>query len=142
MIGPTQYLRFRSHHVFKQTSTANYAQPDDQAAHSLFEHYPLATHDCQFPAHSRCEVFASGPFHSPVQTFSAIRSLFIYDMVYVSTECITSTYNSCLHAVWTPTVLTEDVLVETSSEERHLGLIKRLTEGETCFESYSCEIGV
>ena len=39
-----------------------------------------------------------------------------YDRVYIFTERITSAYNSCLHAVWTPTVLTEDVPAETSSK--------------------------
>ena len=38
-----------------------------------------------------------------------------------------SAYNSCLHAVWTPTILTEDVPAETSSVEQSE------EEGESAF---------
>ena len=40
-----------------------------------------------------------------------------YDRVFVAQERVTSAYNSCLHAVWTPRVHSEDVPVESSSEE-------------------------
>ena len=40
-----------------------------------------------------------------------------FDRVFVAPERPTSSYNSCLHAVWTPTVQPEDVPVESSSEE-------------------------
>ena len=33
-------------------------------------------------------------------------------------ERITSAYNSCLHSVWTPNVLPEDVLADSFSKER------------------------
>ena len=33
-------------------------------------------------------------------------------------ERITSVYNSCLHSVWIPTVLPEDVPADSSSEEQ------------------------
>jgi len=42
----------------------------------------------------------------------------LYDWVYIFTERMTSTYNSCLHAVWAPSVLTEDVPAETFLEEQ------------------------
>ena len=37
--------------------------------------------------------------------------------VFVTPERPTSSYNSCLHAVWTPSVQPEDIPVESSSEE-------------------------
>ena len=37
--------------------------------------------------------------------------------MFVAPERPTSSYNSCLHAVWTPSVQPEDVPVESSSEE-------------------------
>jgi len=40
-----------------------------------------------------------------------------FNRVFVAPERPTSSYNSCLHAVWTPTVQPEDVPVESSSEE-------------------------
>ena len=40
-----------------------------------------------------------------------------YDRVFVAQERATSAYNSCLHAVWTPSVQSEDVPVESSLEE-------------------------
>ena len=40
-----------------------------------------------------------------------------YDQVHISTKRITSAYNNYLHVVWTPTIMTEDVPAETSSEE-------------------------
>jgi len=40
-----------------------------------------------------------------------------YDRVFVAPERATSAYNSCLHAIWTPSVQSEDVPVESSSEE-------------------------
>ena len=40
-----------------------------------------------------------------------------YDRVFVAQERATSAYNSCLHAVGTPSVQSEDVPVESSSEE-------------------------
>ena len=40
-----------------------------------------------------------------------------YDCVFVAPEWVTSTYNSCLHAVWTPSVQPEDAQAESSSEE-------------------------
>jgi len=45
-MGPTQHFRFRPHDLIQQTSAKDYTQPNDQAAHDLFEHNPLATHDC------------------------------------------------------------------------------------------------
>ena len=48
----------------------------------------------------------------PTETFAE------YDRVFVSPECITSTYNSCLYLLWTPTVLGEDVPAESSSEDQ------------------------
>ena len=41
-----------------------------------------------------------------------------YDRVHISTECLTSAYNSCLQAVWTPAAMTEDIPAEFFSEER------------------------
>jgi len=41
-----------------------------------------------------------------------------YDRVLVARERITSTYNSCLQAVWTFTVQSEDIPAESSSEEQ------------------------
>ena len=41
-----------------------------------------------------------------------------FDRVFIAPKRITSTYNSCFHAVWTPTILPEDVPVESSSEEQ------------------------
>ena len=41
-----------------------------------------------------------------------------YDRVLVIPKYITSTYNSCLHLIWTPTVQPEDVPAESSSEEQ------------------------
>jgi len=41
-----------------------------------------------------------------------------YDQVLVTTEHITSAYNSYLHSIWTPAVQVEDVLAESSSEEQ------------------------
>ena len=38
--------------------------------------------------------------------------------VFLAPERVTSTYNSCLHAVWTPTVQSEDIPTESSSEEQ------------------------
>ena len=40
-----------------------------------------------------------------------------YDRVFVAQERATSSYNSCLHAVWTPSVQPEDAPAESSSEE-------------------------
>ena len=40
-----------------------------------------------------------------------------YERVFIAHERATSAYNSCLHAVWTPSVQPEDVPVESSSEE-------------------------
>ena len=40
-----------------------------------------------------------------------------FDRVFVTPERPTSSYNSCLHAVWTPSVQPEDVPVVSSSEE-------------------------
>ena len=40
-----------------------------------------------------------------------------YDRVFVAPERATSAYNSCLHAVWTPSVQPEDAPAESSSEE-------------------------
>jgi len=40
-----------------------------------------------------------------------------YDRVFVAPERATSAYNSCLHAVWTPSVQPEDTSTESSSEE-------------------------
>ena len=40
-----------------------------------------------------------------------------YDRVFVATERLTSAYNSCLHAVLTPSVQPEDAQAESSSEE-------------------------
>ena len=37
--------------------------------------------------------------------------------MFVASERATSAYNSCLHVVWTPSVQSEDALVESSSEE-------------------------
>jgi len=41
-----------------------------------------------------------------------------YDRVFVAPESITITYNSCLQAVWTPTVQPDDIPAESSSEEQ------------------------
>ena len=41
-----------------------------------------------------------------------------YDWVHISTEHIVSAYNSCLHTVWAPIVMIEDVHAETSLEEQ------------------------
>jgi len=41
-----------------------------------------------------------------------------YDRVFVASERITSAYNSCLHSVWTPTFILEDVPAYFSSEEQ------------------------
>ena len=41
-----------------------------------------------------------------------------FDQVLVTTERITSVYNSCLHSIWTPVVQVEDVPTESSSEEQ------------------------
>ena len=41
-----------------------------------------------------------------------------YDRVFVFPERITSAYNSYLHSIWTPVVLTEDVPAESSSGEQ------------------------
>jgi len=41
-----------------------------------------------------------------------------FDWVFVALERIKSTYNSCLHAVWTPPFLPEDVPIESSSKEK------------------------
>jgi len=40
-----------------------------------------------------------------------------YDRVFIAPEWITGAYNSCLHAVWIPSVQPEDILAESSSEE-------------------------
>ena len=40
-----------------------------------------------------------------------------YDRVFVAPERTTSAYNSCLHAVWTPSVQPKDTSTESSSEE-------------------------
>ena len=40
-----------------------------------------------------------------------------YDRLFVAQERANSAYNSCLHAVWTPSVQSEDDPVESSSEE-------------------------
>ena len=40
-----------------------------------------------------------------------------YDRVFVAPERATSAYNSCLHAVWTPSFQPEDAQAESSSEE-------------------------
>ena len=40
-----------------------------------------------------------------------------FDRVFVIAERPTSSYNGCLHAVWTPTVQPEDIPVESSSAE-------------------------
>jgi len=40
-----------------------------------------------------------------------------YDQVFVAPELATSTYNSCLYAVWTPSVQPEYFQTESSSEE-------------------------
>ena len=39
------------------------------------------------------------------------------ERVFIAPERATSAYNSCLHAVWTPSVQSEDAPVESSSEE-------------------------
>jgi len=41
-----------------------------------------------------------------------------YDRAFGASESITSAYNSCLHSVWTPTILSEDVPADSSSEEQ------------------------
>ena len=48
----------------------------------------------------------------PAETFAE------YDRVFVSPERITSAYNNCLHSIWTPTVLGEDIPAEFSSEDQ------------------------
>ena len=40
-----------------------------------------------------------------------------YDRVFVAPEQATGAYNSCLHAVWTPSVQPKDAQVEFSFEE-------------------------
>ena len=40
-----------------------------------------------------------------------------YDRVFVAQEWATSAYNSCLHAVWTPSIQPEDAPDESSSEK-------------------------
>ena len=40
-----------------------------------------------------------------------------YDRVFVAPKWATNTYNSCLHAVWTPSVQPEDSQAESSSEK-------------------------
>jgi len=40
-----------------------------------------------------------------------------YERVFIASERATSAYNSCLHAVWTPSVQSKDAPVESSSEE-------------------------
>jgi len=41
-----------------------------------------------------------------------------YDQVLVTTERITSAYNSCLYSIWTPAIQVENVPAESSSEEQ------------------------
>ena len=41
-----------------------------------------------------------------------------YDQVLITTERITSAYNSCLYSIWTPAVQIEDVPAQSSSEEQ------------------------
>ena len=41
-----------------------------------------------------------------------------FDMEYVAPERIIGAYNNCLHSVWTPTVLPEDVPIESSLDEQ------------------------
>ena len=113
-MGPTQQFRSKPHYLIQQTSAADYTQPDDQAAHGLFDHSPLATLDCQFSAHSLCEVFAPGLVTRLCRHFLPDNIFSTYNWVFIFTECITSVYNSCLHAIWKPTVITEDVPTESS----------------------------
>ena len=42
---------------------------------------------------------------------------FSYDRVFTAPEQITGVYNSCLHAIWNPSVQPVDVLTQSSSEE-------------------------
>jgi len=48
----------------------------------------------------------------PDEKFSA------YDRVFVTPEMITSTYNRCLHSIWTPTIIPKDIPADSSSEEQ------------------------
>ena len=41
-----------------------------------------------------------------------------YDRVFVASERITSAYNSFFHSVWTPTVISEDVPADSSSDKQ------------------------
>ena len=40
-----------------------------------------------------------------------------YDRIFVAPERATSVYNSCLHAIWTPSLQPKDAQAESSSEE-------------------------
>ena len=48
----------------------------------------------------------------PDEVFSA------YNRVFVAPERITSMYNNCLHAIWTPTIQPEDIPAESSSKKQ------------------------
>ena len=58
------------------------------------------------------EVFTPCFYYPSVQKFSA------YDRFFVTPEMITSAYNSCLHSIWTPTIIPEDIPADSSSEEQ------------------------
>jgi len=68
--------------------------------------------------HTMVQILSTDSRDSSVQKFLPDEEFSGYDQVFVSPERITNAYYSCLHSIWTPTVLPENVTIESSSEEQ------------------------